>query len=631
MEQNKRRVEIGMLGRLIRLYHQFAGELWPIVLLHALLSVASPFINLYFSARILNELIGSKNGQLLGKYVITALTMNLAVYLLMQGMEKLKNTACEKIMWKEYNSISEVYLKTDYENLGDPAYQNKKRYYMERRQMEGGICWRVIDSLQNTVKGAVTVGVSVVFAVPAFVAAAGDTSFFSTPTASVLMAFLLVGAAIYTVWLNNRQVELDTRFMKEFMLGNRSFTYYVGDCAEYRYGKEIRLYSEGKMLVEGMKKVLDIRRLSRRGLLSGSYESIKAALGVLMSGCIYFFIGGKAMAGAFGAGMIVQYVGAVTQFTGGFSGMVSGMSSLLEEIPFIENYLGILDSKPVKYQGTLPVEKRDDKEYEIEFRNVSFRYPGTEKWVLRRLSLKMKIGEHLAVVGKNGSGKTTFIKLLCRLYDPTEGEILLNGIDIRKYDYEEYLSLFSVVFQDFKLFSFSLAQNVAAAVEVDREKAEECLAEIGFSCRKPEMPKGLDTPLYRDFEPDGVEISGGEAQKIALARALYKNAPFVILDEPTAALDPVAEYEIYAGFEKLVGNRSAVYISHRLSSCRFCDNIAVFERGQLVQRGDHETLLAQEDGLYQALWNAQAQYYEDNPEEDEKYSIEPVLELKKYK
>ena len=152
--------------------------------------------------------------------------------------------------------------------------------------------------------------------------------------------------------------------------------------------------------------------------------------------------------------MIVQYVGAVTQFTGGFSEIISGISALRSEEPFLENYLGILDSKPIKYQGTLPVEKRDDNEYEIEFRNVSFRYPGSDNWALRNLSLKMKVGEHLAVVGRNGSGKTTFIKLLCRLYDPTEGEILLNGIDIRKYNYSEYLSLFSVVFQDFRLFSF---------------------------------------------------------------------------------------------------------------------------------------------------------------------------------
>ena len=214
------------------------------------------------------------------------------------------------------------------------------------------------------------------------------------------------------------------------------------------------------------------------------------------------------------------------------------------------------------------------------------------------------------MVGMNGSGKTTMIKLLCRLYDPTEGEITLNGINIKKYDYIEYLDLFAVVFQDFKLFALPLGQNVAAAQQVDQEKAELCLKKAGFGRRLQELPQGLDTCLYKDFDKDGVEISGGEAQKIALARALYKDAPIIVLDEPTAALDPIAESEVYAKFNEIVKAKTAVYISHRLSSCRFCDDIAVFHEGRLVQRGNHEQLLAEKGGKYEELWNAQAQYYQ---------------------
>ena len=171
--------------------------------------------------------------------------------------------------------------------------------------------------------------------------------------------------------------------------------------------------------------------------------------------------------------------------------------------------------------------------------------------------------------GRTEAGKTTFIKLLCRLYDPTEGSILLNGIDIKKYDYNEYVGIFSVVFQDFRLFSFPLGQNVAAGVDYDRGRVEACLKEAGFGGRLRDMPDGAETCLYKDFDEKGVEISGGEAQKIALARALYKDVPFVILDEPTAALDPIAEYEIYSIFNEIVGDKTAIYISHRLSSCRF--------------------------------------------------------------
>ena len=255
------------------------------------------------------------------------------------------------------------------------------------------------------------------------------------------------------------------------------------------------------------------------------------------------------------------------------------------------------------------MEKRDDNVYNLEFRDVSFRYPNTEAYALRHVNLKFKIGEKLAVVGMNGSGKTTFIKLLCRLYDPTEGEILLNGVDIRKYDYREYQSIFSVVFQDFRLFAFPLGQNVAAGENYDRLKAEQCLREAGFGEQLDKMPRGLDTMLYHDFDKDGVEISGGEAQKIALARALYKDAPFIVLDEPTAALDPVSEYEVYNKFNEISGGKTAIYISHRLASCRYCHQILVFHEGAIIQRGSHEDLLAQSDGKYAELWEAQAQYY----------------------
>ena len=223
--------------------------------------------------------------------------------------------------------------------------------------------------------------------------------------------------------------------------------------------------------------------------------------------------------------------------------------------------------------------------------------------------MKFRVGERLAVVGMNGSGKTTFIKLLCRLYDPTEGEILLNGIDIKKYDYKEYMSVFSVVFQDFVLFSYPLGENVAAKTNYDQSLVKRCLTDSGFGERLQEMQEGLNTCLYKDFSENGAEISGGEAQKIALARALYKDAPFIVLDEPTAALDPVAEAEVYSNFNKIVGDKTVIYISHRLSSCRFCDEIAVFDNGQIVQQGSHDKLVADENGQYHKLWYAQAQYY----------------------
>lgn len=261
------------------------------------------------------------------------------------------------------------------------------------------------------------------------------------------------------------------------------------------------------------------------------------------------------------------------------------------------------------YQGSLTTEKRSDRKYDVEFRDVSFKYPGSEVWALRHVSMKFKVGNRLAIVGENGSGKTTFIKLLCRLYDPQEGEILLNGIDIRKYRYDDYINIFSVVFQDFQLLSAPLAYNVAGSIHYDKDRVYRALVDAGFKERLDSMKEGLDTIIYKDFDEGGVDVSGGEAQKIAIARALYKNAPFIILDEPTAVLDPIAEAEIYSKFDEIVVDKTSVYISHRLSSCKFCDEIVVFENGNIVEQGSHEDLLKNKDGKYFKLWHAQAQYY----------------------
>jgi len=353
-----------------------------------------------------------------------------------------------------------------------------------------------------------------------------------------------------------------------------------------------------------------------------AYPALAAVVVGLGTVVCWVFVVLKVFMGAFGVGSIVQYIGALGKLSTGVQDMMFVLADNEVYCRHLRGLYEYLDIPNRKEEGTLTIDMeaicngrgREDDAYEIEFCNVSFRYPGANEYSLRNLSLKFRLGKRLAIVGKNGSGKTTFIKLLCRLYDPTEGEIRINGVDIREYDYEEYLKLFSVVFQDFKLFSFSLGQNVATAMEYDRERAAQCLVKAGLSERLKTMPRGLDTALYKDFESEGVEISGGEAQKVALARALYKDAPVVVLDEPTAALDPIAEAEVYTKFNELIGDETAVYISHRLSSCKFCDEIAVFDMGKVVQRGNHEELLREKDGLYHELWTAQARYYETGEE-----------------
>lgn len=262
----------------------------------------------------------------------------------------------------------------------------------------------------------------------------------------------------------------------------------------------------------------------------------------------------------------------------------------------------------------LPIPKTDG--YTFTFRNVCFRYAGAKQDALHHLNLTFSAGERLAVVGLNGAGKTTFVKLLLRLYDPTEGEILLNGTDIRMFDRNAYYRLFSPVFQNVELFAFPMAENVSMLPPemTDREKSRECLIQAGLSDKLAGLKDGVDTELLKIIHDDGIDLSGGEKQKLALARALYKNAPVIVLDEPTAALDALAEYNLYCNFDKIISNKSAVYISHRLSSTRFCHHIAMFQNGEMVEYGTHEELLAKE-GAYAEMFRIQSQYYKEDGKE----------------
>ena len=387
----------------------------------------------------------------------------------------------------------------------------------------------------------------------------------------------------------------------------RNFTAY-----NYRNGKSIRLYNEQNLIEEKhLRSHSIIMKIYRKCFTDVTkWVIVMNIIDVFAYLILYAFAIFRAVNGAMTAGEVVAFVMYFTRIQYALETVSQNFSSMLTKSQMWTKVFEFLDIPDEKYKGTIPTEKRDDNEYEFEFRHVYFKYPDSEDYVLKDINLKWRIGEKMALVGMNGCGKSTLVKLLCRLYDPTEGEITLNGIDIRKYKYEEYMALFSVVFQDSKLFSFSLAENVAADTEYDAERVESCVRRAGLSERLDTMENGIETCLYKDFDDKGVEISGGEMQKLCLARAIYKGSPFIVLDEPTAALDPISEHDIYTKFNGIVGTRTAIYISHRLSSCRFCDEITVMENGRIAERGSHDELL-ERGGVYKELWTAQAEYYKD--------------------
>lgn len=608
------REKFTLLKRTVSTLQAFEKWTFPTMILSDLLMALEPLANLWMSALILDELIGVRGIKRLVVLVLVTVSLNFMLYLgknALANRHHLLNRTMECM--QESIVASEKILDTDYENLENPDFQKKARDYQQVNRNRSGALNVFYYSMDLFFQGLFSTLCSVLMLIPflKIVLVRTGPSFWESPWLVLALLGVMAACAAAMLVVGHFYQKLNNGYQDLNLKITRRFSYYSDLMSNYRLGKEIRLFREKELIMEQAydRTLLQVAELNGAFARAESrFGSTNALITAVMTGAIYIFVALKALAGLFGAGDLLKYVGAIQQVAHGVENLIAGVTGFAE-LHQTQYFFDLIDTPPVKYQGTLPVEKRDDNDYVIEFRNVSFRYPGAEGWALKDFSLRLRVGERLAVVGMNGSGKTTFIKLLCRLYDPQEGEITLNGIDIKKYDYEEYMTLFSVVFQDFCVFSFPLGQNVTTSLEYDEKKVWECLRQAGLSERAERMPKGLDTALYKDFEEDGVEISGGEAQKIALARALYKDAPFIVLDEPTAALDPVSEHEIYERFNQFVGEKTAIYISHRLSSCRFCNKIAVFDQGRLIQMGSHDELLADEQGRYYALWHAQAQYY----------------------
>lgn len=629
----KKKEEAMGLGKSLRLfgrgwkllYEKMPGVLLSMMAVSAWQAI-SPYIAVFFSAQVIGELSGSRNPSALTFWVLGAILAGAASALASaliarwNGIEgstayhQLRMLNVEKMMSMDYvdaesTEIRDLYHTVFMNEMGSGMGLNAVLYASAR--MIQAVC---------QVLGGLALTASLFFSQ----ASNPEMAWLNSPLCAlgVLAIMILTGQAAAALSTAGNRKMIDRS--DDHNLANSLWNFYgtlglhmerAADMRIYRQDRFIRPMMNDKTGTFFSKGIFARITLKSRGpLLAGS-----RAAAMSFTAVAYLYVCLKALGGAFGIGMAAQYIGAFTQFSAGVALVLQELCYLPVNGRFLETAFRLLDVPNKMYMGSLTTEKRSDRQYEIEFRNVSFRYPGSQDYALRHVSLKFQVGARLAVVGQNGSGKSTFIKLLCRLYDPTEGEILLNGIDIRKYRYNEYMDIFSVVFQDFGLLAYSLGENVAAGPRWDKARVENCLEKAGFGERRQEL--GLDACLYKDFDEKGIMVSGGEAQKIAIARSLYKDAPFIVLDEPTAALDPVAEEEVYTRFGQIVTDKTAIYISHRLSSCRFCDDILVFDKGRVVQRGSHEALLEEEKGKYRELWFSQAKYYEEAKRKRQKQPV----------
>ena len=575
-----------------------------LLIVNSFLSSIIGYVPIYFSAKVIDSLIAKASVETVILYVTLTVGIVFAVNLLNTYISSEKDVAYSAMWRNEDWSYSEKAMQMAYESIEDPEV-TRLRHRVRRESQTGQNLFYLYQHIEQFTGQVTKIIASIALTV----------SFFTISSVPVAFKLFIVAGVIITliiqVYTTKKTNELNRDFNASSVDMNIISEQFLDYIEHYGAGKDIRLYNMGDFLGDSY-LALDKDYWERN--LKNSYKTAAWTLPVTILNTvlkfgIYAVLIYAALQGGITIGSIAKYVTCIMLLAETLINIVRTIQVALDNNHYLKRYFSYFDIPNNMYQGSLTVEKRDDNEYYVEFRNVSFKYPNTETYALKNVNLKFKIGEKLAIVGMNGSGKTTFIKLLCRLYDPTEGEILLNGVNIQKYDYDEYMSVFSVVFQDFSLFSFKIGEVVASSKNFDENKVRECLKKANFGDRLDVMPEGVYTYLYKGYDQSGIEISGGAAQKIALARALYRDSPFILLDEPTAALDPISEYEVYSNFNAISGEKTTVYISHRLASCRFCNKIVVFDNGHIVQHGSHEELLYNKSGKYYELWHAQAQYY----------------------
>lgn len=590
--------------------YRLEKRLIPTAVIVAVVTAVMPFVNIWFTAKIIDLLGAGTEMKKLALYIGLAVGINALLFFTNYFLGDMYFMYRSLMYNKELQTITQKLFKAEYQKLENSDFKELIHKHSEAQDRVFSSFVQFSWMMRDFISGALTLLISVIMIFPLLkigFKTTGDT-YFEKP---VFLLTIFAAIAVMAVIILVVATQMNKAWFKasdEYSKLDRIFYYFLNMFSDYNTGKEIRLYKEqeliehtatDKLLTEGEKI------LKKASLHTAKSSSFVAVLGALVGFGIYLFIGVKGLYGLFGIGSLVLYCGAFMQIINGIMKMAVTFGKTAEMAPLVNYYIEIVNTKDDMTYGT---KEFDDSKFEIEFKNVSFKYPASDTYALKNVNLKIKNGEHLAVVGRNGSGKTTFIKLMCRLYDVTDGEILINGVNIKDYTKESITKLYSVVFQDFKIFSIPLKDNICANEKYDGNRLYACLDNSNIASRVERLPKKENTYLYKDIDKNGVEISGGEAQKLALARALYKNSPVVILDEPTAALDPVAENEIYTRFNSFVQGKTAIYISHRLSSCVFCTRIAVFDKAHLVETGTHQELL-NAGGKYSELWNAQAKYY----------------------
>ena len=568
-----------------------------VMILNSLFSSAKLLLNIIFPKLLIDELVGDKNIEMLFLFGALIVLNNVLMQLVTNTFKRYIDTKSTWLSDTMIKQMGEKMMNLEYSYLENPYYLDLKE-----RAVFGIENQNTIESLINIFTSGLTHFITVV----------GLVSIMAT-LGPVLIIALAIGVALM-IMLYQMGSKAMIGVMQDIIPINRKIGYYMGLVMEKPLQKEIRLYDMQEMLTDcirnGNETTCD--RFSKGFRQMGKVYGGMSAISEFISAFTYAYVGIRTVTDFLGKklslGSLSMYVSSAISFSSTVISFGEEIVMLMQVASFLDPYLELMmleeetiEDKGIKFEGDVET---------VEFRDVTFTYPKADKPVLRNISFEIKRGEKISIVGLNGAGKSTLIKLICRMYKADSGDILVNGRNIYDYDYMSYMNVISAVFQDYKLFNFSIEENISCnAAGGDEERVNRLIDEVGMREKVDELPNGIKSRFGKEYDEEGIEMSGGQGQKIAIARALYKKASMVILDEPASALDPIAEAEIYEKFNSLVEDKTAIYISHRMSSSVFCDKILIIDGGTVADFDTHENLMKKTDSLYYKLFDSQAQNY----------------------
>ena len=569
--------------------------MYPAYLIGPIFAGLTPVLTAVFSQTMTDLIVNSSSDK---EIIRSVVTLTAAIAITFAVGHVLRNF-CEGLSWKlrsrEFLRCSNLYHDVEFKNIEDPAFQDRFQTGFRAMQSDGRGFQAVYNNLYTVLTGITGI---IIFTYLLY-----KRIPLITLVCFVSMILSYVADYLYARYSANRKEEENHWMWKSY--------YFSTTLSDFKYGKDIRVFSLQPFLSAKYKDVsdryLDICDDVNRHFIS--YGSLSCLGLLLQNGVSYYLIISSYFAGKMLLADLVFSLTAVTALTGVMNSFVSSLAEMLRNLELSAKYYKMMDEEyqtdALKGRKALSV----NEPVEIEFDHVWFRYPNSEEYVIKDLSMIIHKGEKLALVGTNGAGKSTIVKLISGLYKPEKGSIRINGIDQSEFDRHEYYKMFSTVFQDFGIYACSLLENVIGNDD-NAEAGKQALTTVGLDEKIRELPKGYETMLSKAVDEEGVDLSGGQKQKVAIARALYKNGNVIILDEPTAALDALAEAEIYQSFDNLVKNKTAVYVSHRLSSTRFCDHIALFTKEGLKEYGTHDELM-KKHGEYYEMFEVQGKYYKE--------------------